>query len=140
MHKEIQKLLFKKQESKSNSYEQGNLHLRNLGLQQKDIIDLIHYIDQQNIGTNIQSISFSYNPLIGDNGVIYLLKKLPLSITEIGLVNCGISDKGGVQILNWMIKSNNLRLICMEQNDFSDKLKKEFNVFKKEHPNVIVVF
>jgi hypothetical protein len=140
MHKEIQKLLFKKQESKNNGYEQSNLHLRNLGLQQNDIIDLTHYIDQQNIGTNIQSISFSYNPLIGDTGVIHLLKKLPFSITEFGLVNCGISDKGGIQILNWMIKSNNLRLICMERNDLSDKLKKEFNVFKKEHPNVIVVF
>jgi hypothetical protein len=39
-----------------------------------------------------------------------------------------------------MQKSNSLQMICMEQNNFSDTLKKAFRIFKKENPNIIVVY
>jgi hypothetical protein len=69
-----------------------------------------------------------------------IAKKLPHSIYEIGLVGCGIGDKGGTEVLNWMRKSYNLQMICIEQNNFSEKLKIEFNVFKKENPKVMVIY
>jgi len=69
-----------------------------------------------------------------------IAKKLPSSIGEIGLVDCGIGDKGGAEILNWMKKSHKLQMICIEQNNFSDKMKMECYIFKKENPKIIVVY
>jgi hypothetical protein len=56
------------------------------------------------------------------------------------LVDCGIGDRGGTEILNWAKASSNLKMICIEQNNFSEKLKMEFNVFKKENLRITVVF
>ncbi|MFT6502971.1 MAG: hypothetical protein ACJASQ_003103 [Crocinitomicaceae bacterium] len=146
---EIAKLLRKKGNlectQKSENLENGtseisNLSLRNLGLNEKDIADITTIIEQGNDTINIKSISFSYNQLIGDAGATLIAKKLPHSIYEIGLVGCGIGDKGGTEVLNWMRKSYNLQMICIEQNNFSEKLKMEFNIFKKENPKLMVVY
>jgi hypothetical protein len=97
---------------------------------------------EQEKGNNsnlIKSISFSYNHLIGDTGAIAIARSLPYSVCEIGLVDCGIGDKGGTEILNWMKTSPQLQMICIEQNNFSDKLKMEFKVFKNTNPKIMVV-
>lgn len=117
-----------------------NLHLRNLGLDEKDIAGIANILEQETNSTTIKSISFSHNQGIGDVGATLLANKIPHSIREIGLVDCGISDKGGSEILHWMRKSTHLQMICMEQNDFSDELRMEFSNFKREHPNVLVVY
>ncbi len=117
-----------------------NLNLRNLRLDERDIVDLMNVIEKANDNISIKSISFSYNQRIGDVGATLMANKLPYSISQIGLVDCGIGDKGGTEILNWMRKSDNLQMICMEQNNFSDKLKMEFNIFKMENSNVMVVY
>ena len=87
----------------------------------------------------ITSISFSYNPLIGDLGTTALIKSLPSSIREIGCVGCGIGDIGGKEILSWMQTSTHLQMICMEQNNFSDTLKTKFRAFNINNPKIIVV-
>jgi hypothetical protein len=120
--------------------EKTNLHLRNLDLEENDIVDIMNIIEQESDGVCIKSISFSYNQRIGDVGATLIAKKIPTSISEIGLVECGIGDKGGNEILNWMRKSQNLQMICIEKNDFSEKLKMEFNIFKKENPKIIVMY
>ena len=149
VNKEIAKLLRKKgnlectqkAETLENKIsEVRNLNLRNLGLDEKDIVDITNIIEQENDNIYIKSISFSYNQLIGDVGATLIAKKLPHSIDEIGLVDCGIGDKGGAEILNWMRKSQNLQMICIEQNNFSEKLKMEFSIFKKENPKVMVIY
>jgi hypothetical protein len=149
VNKEIAKLLRKKGNlectQKSETLENeickiSNLNLRNLGLDEKDTVDITNIIEQENDNIYILSISFSHNQLIGDVGAILIAKKIPHSIYEIGLVDCGISDNGGYEILNWMRKSNNLQMICIEQNNFSDKLKMEFNIFRRENPKVMVVY
>jgi len=97
---------------------------------------------EQEKGANddfIKSISFSYNNLIGDIGATVLARSLPSSICEIGLVDCGIGDKGGTEMLNWIKTSPKLKMICIEQNNFSDRLKMEFKVFKKNNPKIMVV-
>lgn len=118
------------------------LTLRNLGLNSSDvsIIAAILKEEKKHNSNSITSISFSYNPLIGDSGVPAIVKNLPKSICEIGLVDCGIGDMGGYQILTWMKKSPTLQYICMEQNNFSEALKMEFRNFKRNNPNVMVVF
>ncbi len=120
----------------------STLNLRNLGLKTIDIVAIADILEKEK-GNNddvIKSISFSYNHLIGDMGATLIAKSLPSSISEIGLVDCGIGDKGGTEILNWMKISPQLRMICIEQNNFSDKLKMGFKVFKKDNPRIIVVF
>ena len=68
------------------------------------------------------------------------MKKLPKSILEIGLVNCGINDIGGAEILNWMRSASSLRMICIEQNNFSENLKSEFKQFSNHNPQILVVY
>lgn len=116
----------------------GILNLRNLGLKTSDIGAITDVLKNEN--NAIKSISFSYNHLIGDVGAILIVESLPSSICEIGLVDSGICDKGGIEILNWMKTSSHLRMICVEQNNFSDKLKMEFKDFKKDSPKITVIF
>lgn len=52
---------------------------------------------------------------------------------------CKIHDKGGEAILKWARSSPSLQMICMEQNNFLAKLKKELNKFSRAPPNTIVV-
>jgi len=116
------------------------LNLRNLGLKTIDILAITDVLEKDTNRNAIKSISFSYNHLIRDVGAALIVKSLPPSICEIGLVGCGISDKGGTEILNWIKKSTHIRMICVEQNNFSDKLKMEFQVFKKDNPKITVVY
>lgn len=149
LNKEIAKILRKKGNLKCTQKSEflenkiseiSNLNLRNLGLEENDIVEITNIIEKENGATFIKSISFSYNQLIGDTGATLIAKKIPSSIYEIGLVECGIGDKGGAEILNLMRKSENLQMICIEKNNFSDKLKNEFNIFKKENPQITVVY
>lgn len=120
----------------------STLHLRDLDLNSSNIISISNCLKQQE-GTNyslLKSISFSYNKLIGDTGVIALTESLPKSICEIGLVNCGINDIGGIELLNWMKNSPNLRMVCIEQNNFSEKLRLKFKKFSADNPQILVVF
>jgi hypothetical protein len=54
-------------------------------------------------------------------------------------VDCGIRDVGGVEILNWMRRATDLQMICVEQNNFSEKLRLEFNQFSIANPQVFIV-
>ena len=115
----------------------GALHLRNCNLNELDALEIA---DSPELKTNIiNSISLSYNPNIGDQGIIGITKRLPSSISEIGLVNCGLGDSAGIEILDWIKSSQNLKMICIEQNNFSNSLKEEFHKFSKENPHILVV-
>ena len=121
--------------------ETRTLNLRKLSLMPNDIIAIADILKQEkdSDASFIKSISFSYNNLIGDLGATALARNLPSSIAEIGLVDCGIGDKGGNEMLKWIKNSTHLEMICMEQNNFSDKLKMEFEAFKGNNPQITVV-
>jgi hypothetical protein len=120
----------------------SSLNLRNLSLSSSEIAPIIAALEEEkSCNSNfITSISFSYNQLIGDLGVIAIVRSLPYSIREVGFVNCGIGDKGGVEVLKWMKKATSLDMICMEENNFSEALKLELRDFINKNPNVMVVF
>jgi hypothetical protein len=126
----------------NNLSQTSSLNLRNVELSSSDIDVISVILEEEKIHDSnfITSISFSYNHLIGDTGVMAIVRSLPASIREVGFVNCGIGDKGGSEILIWMKKSPHLQMICMEQNNFSEALKLEFRDFQKKSPNVTVVF
>ena len=120
-------------------FKTSTLNLRNLKLNATDIIEIANILQHDNDNT-LRSISFSYNPLIGDEGATLLTNSFPNSINEIGLVSCGIGDIGAIEILHWMKKSTTLKMICIEGNNFSDNVKRDFKAFKKDNPHIMVIF
>lgn len=130
--------LAKATELEKNIANRTSYHFRSLGLTPKDVLSICDVILKE-LSPSITSISFSYNPYFGDNGVNILAKSLPLSIQEIGLVDCGISNKGGSALLKWIKQAPNLKMICIEQNNFTQNLKAEFHKFAKDNPNILVV-
>lgn len=116
------------------------LHLRNLNLNEQDIWDITKIIQRESNTGPIISVSCSYNPLLGDAGAILIAERLPDSVSEIGLVDCGIGDEGGRALLKWMKQSQNLKMICVEENNLSDAVKAEFIVYRMQNPRVIVIY
>ncbi|MFT6148120.1 MAG: hypothetical protein ACJAUH_000800 [Saprospiraceae bacterium] len=119
-----------------------SLHLRSLDLNSENIISIASCFSQENTNNYnlIKSISFSYNTQMGNLGVTILAKNLPKSITEIGLVGCGISDSGGIELLNSMENMPNLQMICVEENHFSKEVSIKFREFSQNNPQILVVF
>ncbi|NND76923.1 MAG: hypothetical protein HKN39_01910 [Flavobacteriales bacterium] len=132
----------KAQSLEKEGYRARTLDLRKLGLKPNDVLAICDILKQEKAKNSdlIQSISFSYNDLIGDKGASVLARSLPSSICELGLVDCGIGDEGGREILHWIKTLPNLNMICIEQNNFSDQLKMEYGLFKKKAPDRTVVF
>lgn len=87
----------------------------------------------------VKTLSFSYNIEIGDAGAIVVAESLPKSIASVGLVGCGIKDAGGEAILSWMKEATQLKMICIENNNFSIQLKEKYSDFAKKNPTILVV-
>jgi hypothetical protein len=132
----------KAQQLEDDDYKTRTLNLRNLSLKPNNITAIATILKQENYNnTNvIKSISFSYNTLMGDAGATALAKSLPTSLSEIGLVECGIGDNGGRAILNVVKRLQQLKMIFIEQNKFSDQLKMEYEAFGQANPKITVVF
>lgn len=119
----------------------SSLHLRSLDLNEKEILQLATILKDHKNDTNppIKSISFSFNKEMKDEGIQYLLPALPSSLQELGLVNCGLNDLGGFALLNWAKDSKNLKMLCVENNNFSPELQNAFGAFRLENPSILVV-
>jgi hypothetical protein len=81
----------------------------------------------------------SYSPKLGDESVLILVKTLPPTVTEIGLVQCGNGDKGGDALITWAANAPKLEWLCVEQNFFSDEIKDRFIQFGKDRNGLLVV-
>ena len=118
-----------------------DLHLRSADLNNDEIRLIAQAIKlvAAKGGPSLRSFSMSYNPHLGDEGVFDLVKSLPHTITEIGLVGCGIRDKGGDALLAWAPRAPKLHWLCVEQNSFSDRVKNNFVAFGNETHGLLVV-
>jgi hypothetical protein len=128
--------------SLKNSESSYDLHLRNADLdynQIKSIAEAIKTV-HENGGPSLQSFSMSYNSSLGDEGVFILVKNLPQTITEIGLVQSGIGDKGGEALIRWATNAKQLRWLCVEENIFSNDIKDRLRKFGQERSDLLVVF
>lgn len=105
-----------------------SLHLRSAGLSFSDAKILANAVKQyaSKNKQNLQSFSVSYNPSLGDEGVAVLIHSLPQTVSEIGLVGCGISDIGGQALLKWTSDNTQLNMICVEDNEISESTKMQF--------------
>jgi len=115
------------------------LELRNADLDEnhlKRIGDTLTSFDSEEY--SFKTLSFSYNH-IGDKGAEYLSKSMPLELVELGLVGCSITDAGGRELLKWLNKSKNLKLLCIENNKFSKMFLSKLSTFSKSKINLCLV-
>ena len=92
--------LKKAEDLETNPSQSRTINLRRLELKPINIKTIASIIAQEKNNNVLRSISLSYNNQIGDTGVTALIKSLSTSLHEIGLVDCGIGDQGGTEILN----------------------------------------
>jgi hypothetical protein len=124
----------------------SSLNYRNRHLTIKEISNIIDNLVPITNGTDIvknsvglRSISFSFNTAFSNQGAIAITKlKIP-TLTQIGLVACGIKDEGGKALLEWFKTMPQLSMICVEQNEFSNALKLEFRKFSSESQQLLVI-
>ena len=118
-----------------------DLHLRRADLNDSDVeyiskaIGLIHAAK----GPLLESFSMSYNADITNEGVLNLIESLPSSVTEIGLVGCGISDDAGEALVNWALKAPKLHWLCVEQNSFSEMMKNRLMKLSQKTKGLLVI-
>lgn len=118
-----------------------DLHLRRAGLTQADAQVLADGMLRANAGNtlSLRSFSASYNPDLGDVGAAILATSFPASMTEIGLVGCSVGDAGARPILEWARNAPNLRMVCVEGNNFSAGIKVQFRDLASSGRNILVV-
>jgi hypothetical protein len=118
-----------------------SLHLRSAGLDESDVgvITRAFWLLKKQEALALGSFSLSYNPGIGNAGVIALALSLPITVQAIGLVAYEIGNRGGEAILSWVGQASQLRIICVEENQFSDTLKRRFRALTETDRNLLVV-
>jgi hypothetical protein len=124
-----------------NNKSNYDLHLRNAKLNHngiKVILEAIKVVHDEN-GPSLRSFSMSYNSNLRDEGVLILVKALPSTVTEIGLVGCGFGDKGAEALMTWVPNAPKLHWLCIEQNDFSKNIKNRLMTLAKERAGLLVV-
>lgn len=118
-----------------------DLHLRNAGLGAMDAEIIARAMRELSLYETpaLRSFSMSYNPGLTDAGVVVLAQAFPPTLTELGLVDCAIGDEGGVALLRWGKEAVGLRMICVEGNRFSARIRQEFASLAQEKTNLLVV-
>ena len=118
-----------------------DLHLRRVGLNQADAEILADGMLRANTGKaiSLRSFSASYNPELGNVGAATLAAAFPTTMTELGLVGCAIGDAGARPILEWARSAPNLKMICVERNNFSAGIKTQFRDLASLGGNMLVV-
>jgi hypothetical protein len=125
--------------NRSASFDALDLHLRNAKIAAADVKLIANALDRISVSelARLGSLSLSYNA-IGDEGANAIANALPNSLTELGLVRCSIGDQGGEAILDWAKCANGLRIICIEDNIMSVKLRNQFGSLRDASPSISV--
>ena len=103
-----------------------SLHLRNAGLSEDDAKSIASAIKtvHKDSTLRLDALSVSYNPRIQVGGATALLEGLPSHLTELGMVGCSLNDQLEPAITLFLSRSEHLRLICVEENEFSLRVKR----------------
>lgn len=124
---------------KDNDAFEDTLALRAKYLNQANVECIMNAFKNYKGEIPVKTLSFSYNVELGDEGAKIIAASLPKTITSFGLVGCRINDIGGEAIFNWMKNATQLKMICVESNNFSMQLKQKYSDFAKKHPAILVV-
>lgn len=128
-------------QAQGNTVTEFDLHLRSANLDVASADRLARGIDQTTRigGAKLRSFSASYNPELSDAGVMRLCDAFPGSLTELGLVGCELGDVSGSVLLDWASQAPSLRMICIEDNDFSDRVRSGFRDLSGRKRGLFVV-
>jgi len=85
------------------SINSGSLHLRSLNINSDDLDLIMEFLKMKSSLLAVASFSLSYNTELGDFGIEKVMRNLPKTIRELGIVNCGITDIGAQIILDELI-------------------------------------
>ena len=102
-----------------------NLHLRNAKIDFYDAELIAFSLKKihQNQQIILNSFSISFNPTLNSDGLKLLLNSLPDHIHSLGLVACNFDDAAGKLIMSFLSRSKNLKMVCIEDNNFSNSMK-----------------
>ena len=128
-------------ESLKKSKGYFDVHLRDADLRHEHALLIATSLRQLTVAEAgcIRSFSLSYNGEIGDIGISAIVRGLPPSLSELGLVECGIGDVAGENLLAWAEKASKLLLLCIEGNQFSEDLRKRFISLSNQSKNINLV-
>ena len=118
-----------------------DLHLRQANLNEADAISIAAALNNLSLtsGPSLRSFSISYNPGVRESGVIALITALPQTIREIGMVGCNLGDDSGQALLDRVRQTASLRMLCVEENNFSVNMLHSFADLRKQRNGFIVV-
>ena len=123
--------------NKNNYY----LHLRSAGinLHNAQLIATSLRKTHQNYKLFLNSFSISYNTSLNYKGLKVILESLPGHIKELGLVGCSFDDDAGDLIVSFLTRCNDLTMVCVESNEFSNLMKRKIQAALSHLPNCTVV-
>jgi hypothetical protein len=128
-------------QSIGNNDKTYDLIIRKAKLSIEDAKKIAHSIDRisHNNGPNLQTLSMSFNQDLKDEGVIFILNKIPKTTFVIAFVECGITDKAGQAIIDWASENKQLNGIYIEGNNFSKQMEEKFNKLRSDNPRLTVL-
>lgn len=128
-------------ELSANNAKDISLRLRSAGISRSDAVIIAGALLSltRKEALSLRSLSLSFNPKIGDAGALAIARSLPRTLCELGLVDCGIEDRGGEALLQWAQQASRLQMICIEDNRFSQKLRAQFEALAQRNRNLLVV-
>jgi len=118
-----------------------DLHLRRAGLDEGDAVSIAGALNNlsRTGGPTICSFSVSYNPNIREGGAIALINSLPKTVTEIGMVGCGLGDESGKVLWTWAQHAAALRMLCVEQNKYTPHMRQKISDLRKNRNGLVVI-
>tara|TARA_B110000459_G_scaffold191482_1_gene227639 strand:- start:136 stop:717 length:582 start_codon:yes stop_codon:yes gene_type:complete len=117
------------------------LHLRSAGINSYNaqLIATSLRKTHQNYQLFLNSFSISYNTSLNYKGLKVILESLPGHIKELGLVGCSLDDDAGDLIVSFLTRCNDLTMVCVESNEFSNLMKRKIQAALSHLPNCTVV-
>ncbi|MDC1066789.1 hypothetical protein OAQ56_02150 [Alphaproteobacteria bacterium] len=104
----------------------------------KKIADAIYQIDKLG-GPNLITLSMSFNQSIKDEGLNLILEAIPDSTKVLAFVECGLTDKGALKIIDYVYKHKNINQIYLEGNYFSKAVQNKFYKLKLDKPDLTII-
>lgn len=122
-------------------HQHFDLHLRSANLNPSDallLVDGMQWLSAQD-SWKMRSFSVSYNPTLEQVGIITLVKSLPPTVADLGMVGCDMDDQSALVLLEWARRATMLKVICIEENHLSSAVKNQFTALRSVTNGMMVI-
>ena len=76
---------------------------------------------------------------IGVAGAAAILIALPKHIEELGMVGCDLDDRTGSHLIKFIKQSKYLKMVCVEENNFSQKMRAKIKNLRKQQSKCTII-